>query len=60
MSRRVKQCECPDASASGPRVVAALGEGEGGCLTVTSQIVDFACDVCNTPWRIDAGEGTPE
>lgn len=45
-----KNCDCPNATASGPRkVMLAPRDAPGGWVFTVKQVL-FACDECDTPW----------
>lgn len=45
-----KACDCEDATASGPRYIAAAQEMVG-VFQVQVQAHRLVCDECDTPWR---------
>lgn len=48
--RIAQACDCPGATASGPRVVHVKAEPEGANLRFSFVHARLACDVCDMPW----------
>jgi hypothetical protein len=52
---RVKKCDC-DSTSSGPRVVIVEEKMSDSVYVATMQMVEFACDKCNTPWQTEVSD----
>jgi hypothetical protein len=50
ITHRYKHCDCKQATASGPRIVATQ-KREGNAVTFTATLVAMACDYCDTEWK---------